>query len=294
MSNTRRTYDGQNGTAGDRPLFPWLGKREATPASFPAILGYHDIVRPEEEPLSGLPGTYYKLSIETFRRHLGIVALSDGPQTSCGVSASLWQKRIIFTFDDGGSSAWAHAAPQLEEHGYKGCFFIPTDFIGQEGFLTAEQIRDLHARGHLVGTHSRSHPRRMSACSWEGLMAEWTHSCQVLAEIVGEPVLVGSVPGGCFSNKVARSAAAAGLKLLFTSRPTRNIHSIDGCLVVGRFAINRGTSDRTVLGLAAGRPFHIFSQTLLWRLKGMLRSLGGPFYPLLRKRILAATGVKTG
>ncbi len=65
---------------------------------------------------------------------------------------------------------------------------------------------------------------------------------------------IAAVPGGWYSPEVARAAAAAGVRVLYTSEPVRGIQVVDGCLVAGRFALLGGSRARTAAQLAAGNP----------------------------------------
>ena len=86
-----------------------------------------------------------------------------------------------------GKAAITEIAPRLEALGWCGHFFMTSGQIGAPGFLTASELRELHARGHVVGSHSHSHPVRMSACSVAELRREWTDSVGLLTDILGEP-----------------------------------------------------------------------------------------------------------
>ena len=86
----------------------------------------------------------------------------------------------LLSFDDGGVSAYEHIAPMLESYNWVGCFFITTDRIDTPAFVSREQIRDLHRRGHVIGSHSCSHPKKMSECSREELLEEWQRSLSCL------------------------------------------------------------------------------------------------------------------
>ena len=108
------------------------------------------------------------------------------------------------TVDDGGLSYYTHIADRLEAHGWRGLCFVTTDFIGTRGFLDAAQIRELDARGHVIGSHSTSHPARFSALRARRDAAEWTLSRHVLEDILGHAVDVASVPGGYYSRTVAQ------------------------------------------------------------------------------------------
>ncbi len=53
------------------------------------------------------------------------------------------------------------------------------------GFVDAASIRDLDRRGHVVGSHSCSHPLRIGHCSAAQLRDEWNRSRDVISAIVG-------------------------------------------------------------------------------------------------------------
>src|SRR5262249_17222467 len=144
---------------------------------------------------------------------------------------------FLITVDDGGVSYYRILAGQLEERGWRGHAFVSTDFIGQPGFLTAREIRDLDARGHVIGSHSASHPPRFRWCRRQDMLDEWAKSRTVLEDVLGHAAPVASLPGGYFSSTVAETAAEAGIKVLFTSEPVTRPQRKNTCTIVGRFAI---------------------------------------------------------
>src|SRR4029078_6811863 len=103
-------------------------------------------------------------------------------------------------------------------------------------------IRALHARGHVIGSHSCSHPARMALCDGEQMRREWEESGPVLSDILGVPVRAASVPGGYFSNRVADAAARAGIRALFTSEPTTRVWPRGGLPTFGRYSIHHAVA----------------------------------------------------
>ena len=194
---------------------------------------------------------------------------------------------VLLTFDDGGSSAWEHIAPMLEAHGWRGCFFITTDYIDRPAFLSRDQIRDLHARGHAIGSHSCSHPLRISDCSREQLLDEWQRSLQVLEEILGEPVTVASIPGGFYAREIVDTAYESGVRTLFTSEPVQKIEQVGGCTVIGRFSVKRGDPSTLPAEFVQGKRLRRFRQYAYWNIKKAAKALTGPIYPWIRTAWLA-------
>src|SRR5262245_37569055 len=121
---------------------------------------YHDVTAVGDENASGFAGpeaTRYKLNIDDFEKHLAAIAgcgvISPLASVSALNSATSVSGAWTITFDDGGASSATIIADRLERHGWRGWFFVPTDFIGRSGFCNADDIRRLHHRGHVIGSH---------------------------------------------------------------------------------------------------------------------------------------------
>src|SRR6266849_8169014 len=102
---------------------------------------YHDVVNADEFDSSGFAGadaSIYKLVRETFQNHLNAIAAAN--------------PSALLTFDDGGLSAYSQIVDELEERGWRGHFFIATNWIGKPGFLNSSQISELRSRGHIIGS----------------------------------------------------------------------------------------------------------------------------------------------
>ncbi len=256
-------------------------------------LGYHDVIGAGSPPdASGFPGptaARYKLDAEEFGRHLSAIAevhapvLADARTLGAKSSGPI---PLILTFDDGGAGALA-AADLLGRYGWGGHFLITVGRIGTNGFLDKEGVRELRRRGHVVGSHSCTHPERMSVLTPEVQREEWTKSVLILSDLLGEQVDVASVPGGYYSSAVARTASASGIRTLFTSEPTSRLHDVDGCLVIGRYSVLRGMAPSVVAAIASGGISPRLGQVLLWNAKKTAKVLGGESYLKVRRLIVS-------
>ena len=253
---------------------------------------YHDVVERGQFASSGFQGRdadRYKLVADEFAEHLRAIARVGrrvGIASDLSDEATDSESLLMFTFDDGGVSAHAQTAARLEELGWRGHFFVTTGRIGSPGFLSRDQIRELRRRGHVIGSHSVSHPARMSACGWPELVEEWRTSTQTLAEILGEDVSTASVPGGYFSRRVATAAADAGIKILFTSEPVIRCHRLNQCLVVGRFCLQRGDSAESVARVVSGDWPPRLRSWLSWNARKVAKRIGGGLYVKTRLALL--------
>ena len=262
-----------------------------------AALLYHDVIAegidPEASGFAGAGARVYKLSASAFDAHLTAIAnrvaspplrITDVPALQPG-PAFPW----LLTFDDGGMSARL-AAERLAARGWTGHFFITASKIGDPAFVDGAAVRQLVQAGHVVGSHSWSHPPRMSALPFEAVHDEWLRSIRTLEDLTGAPVRTASVPGGFYSAAVARAAAAAGIRVLFNSEPVLRCSVIDGCLIAGRFSIRQSTTADQAAALAAGRRAARLPAWLGWNARKLVKSVAGSGYERAREGWLARGG----
>lgn len=255
-------------------------------------LAYHDVARRDGRP-SGVTGVgrgHYALTWERFSAHLVAIeqvvrappAVLDEPADE-ERSDRAW----CLTFDDGGASA-VEVAEELHRRGWRAYFFVTTDLIGRAGFVDHDSIRELDRMGHVVGSHSVTHPNRMSSLPADRLLAEWQESVARLSELLGRDVRIASVPGGDYTRRVAAFAARAGITTLFTSEPETTPRRVDGCLVVGRYLVRHGTGASDAARVAAGHRIPWLVQYVGWNLRKAAKAHGGTSYDRMRRRLLEA------
>jgi len=252
----------------------------------PTLL-YHDVVPDEDWSSSGFPGSgpdAYKLTAEEFDRHLDRLEALRARPSLVGRDEADGGWRI--TFDDGGSSALDVIAPALEQRGWRGHFFMTTGWLDRPGFLSSDGVREMVARGHVIGSHSVSHPVFMSACSREQLEREWRESVETLADVLGFRPETASIPGGGYSRTVAETAALAGIRYLFTSEPNSRVWEVDGVTCYGRYTLRRGHSPEAALACARGRGIWPLQQRVVWNTKKTVKTVLGPGFRAFRGRMI--------
>jgi len=253
-----------------------------------ATLMYHDVVsagRWDESGFAGSAAAHYKLDTANFIAHLDAMRAAGATFADPdGVAAGRYEGCLL-TYDDGGASASA-AGDLMRDRGIRGCFFITTGRIGTPGFVDAPMLRALRQDGHLIGSHSHTHPANISQLDTHALRDEWVRSVDALEQILGEPVGTASVPGGFMSTAVLRAAEAAGIRTLFTSEPTTRAWRGDTCAVLGRYALLRDSAPAIAVALASGEGSARLRQWAAWNVRKPLKRWAGPVYRFARTRLL--------
>lgn len=251
---------------------------------------YHDVFQGSDVERSGFPGSdagAYKLNTDAFANHLRAIASATrvkpgrAPDLAGMNAASSW----LIHFDDGGNSAWQLIAPMLREFGWHGHFYITTDYIDKPGFVSREELRLLRRDGHVIGSHSCSHPPRISELNSSDLLDQWKRSRETLSNILGEEVTVASVPGGFYTMGVAEAASDAGIKILFTSEPvSTGLGLVKNCQVFGRYSVMARTPPATAAAIASGQVAPRLTQYVYWNVKKLAKAAAGRTYARIRQR----------
>jgi len=192
-------------------------------------------------------------------------------------------RHIVLTFDDGGKSA-VRAADELSSRGWRGHFFITTGLLGSRTFLDAQAARYLSSCGHVVGSHSHTHPDIFNALPFEQMIEEWRVSCDMLSNLLGIQCVTASVPGGDVSRRVFESAEATGIQFLFTSAPVLVPKRMQGCWILGRVC---SKADKPLPDIQRLAEFRGWRRELLRnRVKTTLKAAFPPLYRLYVQRTI--------
>ena len=235
------------------------------------VLMYHDIVT-ENDKSSGFQNKnafQYKVEEAAFEEHV----------------KALQGKDVVFTFDDGGESFITKAAPILEKYGFKGVFFISTKYIGTPGFLTAGQVKELAERGHVVGSHSHTHPEIFTKLSSEEIKQEWQLSSQVLKDILGDGDHTASIPNGYASKEILDAAIQYGFNTIYTSQPTAKTKAYKNSRLIGRYVVLDGMSTQDVLRMVTSKGCQM-KMAAKWHLLNVVKKVLGESYDTVKAKLL--------
>jgi peptidoglycan/xylan/chitin deacetylase (PgdA/CDA1 family) len=235
-----------------------------------ASLGFHEVTDQPRETGFQRPGAVpFTLTPRAFASCLDLIAA--GPMAPSLVRGLRWDDpgpHLLLTFDDGGRSA-LHAADELSRRGWRGHFFIVTGRIGTRTFLDRSEIRYLHDCGHVIGSHSHTHPNIFREQPEDRMREEWRTSADILSDLIGVPCETAAVPGGDISPQVLRLADEAGFQVLFTVEPELRPRRVGSCRVLGRCLIKSSMTPERVAELARAQGWE--RALLLRRLKVLAR-----------------------
>jgi peptidoglycan/xylan/chitin deacetylase (PgdA/CDA1 family) len=146
--------------------------------------------------------------------------------------ASLWDRVIALSFDDGFRDNYENGFSVLIQRYKPAALFVVVDWVGREGFLGWREIRELAIAGITIGSHSLSH-RWLPDITDDGeLEREITESKKRIEDEVGKEVVHFSYPVGGVDERVAACVKKAGYRAAWVAgaSPTRRIKDPLLCL----------------------------------------------------------------
>jgi peptidoglycan/xylan/chitin deacetylase (PgdA/CDA1 family) len=186
------------------------------------ILMYHSV----SEIRGGELGKY-TVTPGAFEAHLALLA-DDGYATYTVSdllraidTGTLADRPVAVTFDDGLADFHERALPLLQRYGVASTLYVPTAGIGgrvewlgtdaadNRPMLTADQLRDVHARGVEVGAHSHTHPE-LDMLGPTDMAAEVRRPREVLEDLLSAPVSSFAYPFGYHRRPVRDAVREAG------------------------------------------------------------------------------------
>lgn len=235
---------------------------------------YHDVTNdPTDSGFQGAGAAVYTHAVEHFISDIDGILQAKRSSVVIGTPKMSGEipdtpEALLFTLDDGGISAM-RIADILESKGIFAYFFVTTSKLGDPLFLSEENMRDLVSRGHVVGTHSHYHYSPFRRLDYKDKVYEWEHSRKILEDILSQPVVTGSIPGGGMDTATFQAAAEAGLKLLFTSQPTRNVFRYGELTILGRVCPKNSTKKQFLCKVAKAKS--LWPITLMWNGKSHIQ-----------------------
>lgn len=256
------------------------------------FLMYHELEMAGRTLCQSEPGyVRYILRLETFRQQMDwlkdsgwrCLTVSEA-LNSFGESAGHSQEpTVCITFDDGCETDLIAAAPVLGRLGFHATSYVTAGFLGQPGYLTSGQLRELAAAGIEIGCHSMTHAYLSDATEAE-LKREIIEAKDRIEQILGHKIEHFSCPGGRFDDRTLAMARRGGFRTVANSEFHAN--SVATCAYeLGRIAILRDISLPEFGAICEGHglwKMHMQHRTR----RSVQRLLGNSAYDRLRAVLL--------
>jgi peptidoglycan/xylan/chitin deacetylase (PgdA/CDA1 family) len=190
---------------------------------------------------------------------------------------------VAITFDDGSETDLITAAPILKENEWLATFYVTAGFVGNAGYMSSAQLRELHALGFEIGCHSMTHAY-LDDLDPLALRREVIDAGRKLEDMIGAKIEHFSCPGGRYDHRPLQLVRETAYRSLATSQSHANFPATNPYLL-GRVAIMRDTSDATFSRVCSGAG--LWKTRMTESARGAARKLlGNSLYDRLRARLL--------
>lgn len=140
------------------------------------------------------------------------------------------EKKISITFDDAPSGNTLQILNLLDKFGAKAGFFC----IGKQVEENPEIIREIIARGHMLGNHTYSHTRKMGFLSSKKILEEIRSCDEIVEKVAGIKMRLFRPPFGIINPKTQRALQLSGHHVIGW-----NVRSFDAIIDSQEFVLQR-------------------------------------------------------
>jgi peptidoglycan/xylan/chitin deacetylase (PgdA/CDA1 family)/cell division protein FtsL len=185
-----------------------LGK--GTSKSLP-ILMYHSIEYEKDNTLR-VPKEKFRSQMQYLKDN-GFTPMSlDELYKAMVFNASMPEKPIVITFDDGYVDNYTNAYPVLKEFGFKATIFMISGELNNPIYLNEDQIKELDKNGIAIESHTVTH-KRLNELSAEEQKSELKNSKATLEKVLNREVKYFAYPYGKFNETTEKLLQELGYSL---------------------------------------------------------------------------------
>ncbi|OGH81741.1 MAG: hypothetical protein A3F93_00690 [Candidatus Magasanikbacteria bacterium RIFCSPLOWO2_12_FULL_34_7] len=210
-------------------------KIDITPVKVPIIV-YHSI-----KPMSNYPTQDEKtftVSPEMFEKQMQY--LNENNYTTITFDdlfnyfqgKKLPENPVIINFDDGWKNQYTHAFPILKKTNNIATFYIFTNAIDHENYLSWEQIKEMSEANMEFGDHSHYHPYLWKIEDQTELDREIIKSKEIIEKHLGKTITTFAYPFGLYSSTTVEMVKKAGFTTARSFDKWGNYHSKDDLLTL--------------------------------------------------------------
>lgn len=190
------------------------------------VLSYHMVEDNVDNPLA-LGVKEFEDQMEYLSRR-GYHAITPDQLTNyLQTGASLPEKPILITFDDGYQNNFKNAYPIMKKYGLTATVFLISDRIGTDNwYMNWDQVREMRRAGFVFGSHTLSH-ELLSAVSEDEVKKQLIKSKEGIEWRLDIPARYLAYPGGDYNFRIEELAQQSGYRAAFTVKFGRVIPGDD-------------------------------------------------------------------
>lgn len=186
------------------------------------ILTYHYVL---DVPASTRDVLLFNLSVspKLFAQQMALLHAEGATPISLGTlmdamagRRALPQHPVVLTFDDGYVDFATAAAPVLLRYGFTATDYVVSGFVGQSGYMSANQVTQMDAEGMVIGSHTVHHVD-LAKVPPAVAHAEIAGGKAAMEALLRHPVVDFAYPYGGFNATVEQMARDAGFREAVTT-----------------------------------------------------------------------------
>jgi len=184
-------------------------------------------------------------------------------------------KALAVTFDDGRASDYEIAFPLLMQAGFGGDFFVNTATVGQQGYLTWAQMKEMHRSGMSFQSHGHEHVDH-SRLSRAELKHQLQESKREIEDHLGSEVQFFAAPYGEWNRSVADIARELGYRAICATAGQLADQEAE---IIDRICIDAETTLKEISELLASDPVFFATRNLQYRMKQVPKTIALRLFP---------------
>lgn len=214
------------------------------------ILMYHRVNRLD-------PPSSLIVSPESFARQIDWLErkkfhfLSLDEVVEGGGRSSLWERSVALTFDDGFYDNYENAFSLLGRRQLPAALFVVVNWVGQNGYVSWSQIRELSQKKILIGSHSLTHRWLPHLSDYQELRSEIVDSKKRIEDEIGREVRHFSYPVGGVDERVAEFVKRAGYGAAWVAGARPSVLVKDPLFSIRRLKVGPSDSSLTHFAVKA-------------------------------------------
>jgi len=177
---------------------------------------YHSVDYIEKSLPNNINPSNFAWQMDFLKKHGYRVLSLDELVRAIESGRRLQRKSVVITFDDGYDNNYTYAFPILKSHGFPATIFCIAGTVGEKGYITWEQLREMERSGIAIGSHTANHVYLPGVPESDQRYQIW-ESKRILEERLEHPVDFFCYPSGGFNEKIKELVKQAGYRAAYTT-----------------------------------------------------------------------------